>query len=105
MGENGSWRAHKGALNEEEMDAQCCVGGQRVHQSEIMPYATERQEKSSKRQRRSGVRQERLEPIRADIIHVWPSHFSSRSPLRGCATDRGETREGAERVRGRGSPR
>lgn len=80
-GENNCWRAHKGAVSEREMDALCCVGGQRVQQSERMPYATLRQAKFSKRQRRSKVRQEWLVSISTDIICAWPSHFSSRSTL------------------------
>lgn len=72
------------------MDAHCCVGGQRVQQSERMPYATLRQAKSSKRRRRSRVRQEWLASISTDIICVWPSHFSSRSTF----IDRGNAAEG-----------
>ena len=78
-GENNCWRAHKRAVREGEMDAHCCVGGQRVQQSERMPYATLRQAKSGKKRRRSRVRQEWLVSISTDIICVWPSHFSSRS--------------------------
>lgn len=58
MGENNCWRAHKGAAIEGEMDALCCVGGQRVQQSERMPYATLRQakvlKKAKEKQSRSG---------------------------------------------------
>lgn len=81
-GENNCWRAHKGAASEREMDAHCCVGGQRVQQSERMPYATLRQAKSSKRRRRSkswtrvaGFHQHWY------YMCVWPSHFSSRNTL------------------------
>lgn len=66
-GENNCWRAHKGAVSEAEMDADCCVGGQQVQQSERMPYATLRQAKSSKRRRRSAVSEEWLVSVSADI--------------------------------------
>lgn len=80
------------------MDAHCCAGGQRVQQSERMPYATLRQTKSGKSERRSRVTQEWLVSICTDIICAWPAQFSSRSPVIPPVSlkDKGYTTEGEQ---------
>lgn len=47
-----------------------------------MPYASLRQAESGEKQSSGRIRREWLVSISTGIICVWPSHFSSGSPLK-----------------------